>query len=49
VNSGLWIILLEAGLARAILIFLVWWTLPNKPKGGERGAMPGEGDGTPRR
>ncbi|MGB5081949.1 MAG: hypothetical protein WBO23_14530 [Burkholderiales bacterium] len=47
-NSGLWIILLEAGLALAILLFVVWWTLPKKPKGGERSG-PGPGDsGTPR-
>ena len=29
-DSGLWIILLEAGVALAILIFIVWWTLPGK-------------------
>ena len=31
VSSGLWIILLEAGLALALLLALVWWTLPKKP------------------
>jgi len=30
VSSGLWIIVLEAGLALALLLFLVWWTLPKK-------------------
>jgi plastocyanin domain-containing protein len=34
VGSGLWIILLEAGLALALLGFIVWWTLPKKPKNG---------------
>jgi hypothetical protein len=28
VSSGLWIILLEAGLALALFVFIVWWTLP---------------------
>jgi len=31
-SSGLWIILLEAGLALALLLALVWWTLPKKPE-----------------
>jgi len=31
-QSGLWIILLEAGLALGLLLFIVWWTLPKKPK-----------------
>jgi len=31
-SSGLWIIVLEAGLALALLLALVWWTLPKKPK-----------------
>jgi hypothetical protein len=48
-NSGLWIILLEAGLALAILIFVVWWTVPKKPKGGKRGGpTPGDEGGTSR-
>jgi hypothetical protein len=38
-SSGLWIILLEAGLALALLIFIVWWTLPKKPK--DRDGGPG--------
>jgi hypothetical protein len=32
VSSGLWIILLEAGLALALFVFIVWWTLPRKRK-----------------
>jgi hypothetical protein len=35
VSSGLWIILLEAGAALALLLGLVWWTLPKKPKNAE--------------
>jgi len=31
-SSGLWIILLEAGLALALLLALVWWTLPKRPR-----------------
>jgi plastocyanin domain-containing protein len=33
----LWIILLEMGLALALVAFLVWWTLPRKPKSKDRG------------
>lgn len=29
-SSGLWIIVLEAGLALALVAFLVWWTLPRR-------------------
>jgi len=36
-SSGLWIIVLEAGLALALLLALVWWTLPKKPRNGPRG------------
>jgi len=32
----LWIFLLEAGLALALLAFIVWWTLPKAPKSGDR-------------
>jgi hypothetical protein len=32
VSSGLWIFLLEAGLALALLLLIVWWTLPGKQK-----------------
>jgi len=30
-SSGLWIIVLEAGVALALLLALVWWTVPRKP------------------
>jgi hypothetical protein len=36
VSSGWWIFLLEAGLALALLAFIVWWTLPKAPKSDER-------------
>ena len=32
-SSGLWIFVVEAGLALALLLLLVWWTLPKKPRG----------------
>jgi len=32
----LWIILLEAGLALALVGFLVWWTLPRRPQSEDR-------------
>jgi hypothetical protein len=35
VESGLWIILLEAAVALALLAFIVWWTLPGKRRDGE--------------
>jgi hypothetical protein len=28
--DGLWIIVLEALLALALLLFIVWWTMPRK-------------------
>lgn len=28
----MWIFVLEAGVALALLIFIVWWTLPSKKK-----------------
>jgi hypothetical protein len=32
-ESGLWIVILEAAVALALLVFIVWWTLPKrKPK-----------------
>ena len=37
-SSGLWIIVLEAGLALALVLALVWWTLPKKPKQGPQDA-----------
>jgi hypothetical protein len=30
VESGLWIILLEAAVALGLLLFIVWWTWPKK-------------------
>jgi hypothetical protein len=36
-DSGLWIIVLEAGVALALLAFIVWWTLPKKPRGDRSG------------
>jgi hypothetical protein len=32
----LWIIVLEAGLALALVAFLVWWTLPHRPESEDR-------------
>ena len=32
----MWWLLLEAGLALAVLIHIVWWTWPKKPRDGER-------------
>lgn len=29
-ESGLWIVLLEATVALALLAFIVWWTVPGK-------------------
>jgi len=29
-ESGLWIFVLESALALALLVFIVWWTLPRK-------------------
>ncbi len=37
VSSGLWILLLEAGVALALLVFIVWWTLPRKSKNRDDG------------
>jgi hypothetical protein len=31
-DDGLWIILLESLLALAMLIFIVWWTMPRKKR-----------------
>ena len=28
----MWLILLEAALAAALLVFIVWWTMFDKPK-----------------
>jgi hypothetical protein len=35
-SSGLWIIVLEAGLALALVGLLVWWTLPSRPEDRDR-------------
>jgi len=36
VESGLWIVILEMALALALLVFIVWWTLPkDKRKDGQ--------------
>jgi hypothetical protein len=29
-KSGLWIVVLEAAVALALLVFIVWWTVPKK-------------------
>lgn len=31
-GDSLWILLLEAGLALALLGFIVWWTMPTPPR-----------------
>lgn len=31
-HSPMWIFLLEAGVALALLLFILWWTLPRKEK-----------------
>ncbi len=31
-ESGLWIFILEAAVALAIAILIVWWTLPKKKR-----------------
>ena len=37
VSPSMWIILLEAGAALALLVLIVWWTLPRrKGKGDDR-------------
>jgi hypothetical protein len=48
VSSGWWIFLLEAGVALALLAFIVGWTLPEK-EGGDRGPeRPGQDDASER-
>ena len=35
-ESGFWIFVLEGAVALALLVFIVWWTLPKKsPRGGD--------------
>jgi hypothetical protein len=41
IDSGLWIILLEAGVALGLLVFIVWWTLPGS---GRRHGTRNDGD-----
>jgi hypothetical protein len=36
-DPGLWIIVLEAAVALALLGFIVWWTLPRKRRDDESG------------
>ena len=31
--GGMWIFYLESALALGMFVFIVWWTLPKKPKG----------------
>lgn len=31
-ESGLWILILQAAAALALLVFIVWWTLPKRDK-----------------
>ena len=40
IESGLWIILLEAAIALGLLAFIVWWTMPKKKK--DTAADPGD-------
>ena len=35
--NGLFLLLLEAGVALALLIFIVWWTLPKSRDGDGKG------------
>jgi hypothetical protein len=37
--EGLWLLLLEAGVALALLLFIVWWTWP---RGRSRDDDPGD-------
>lgn len=32
--GGMWIFYLESALALGMFVFIVWWTLPKKPKDG---------------
>jgi hypothetical protein len=38
----MWLILLEAALALALLVFVVWWTMFSGRRGGERQAEDGD-------
>jgi len=35
-ESGAWIFLLESAVALAVLVLIVWWTLPRKHRPDER-------------
>jgi len=48
VSSGLWIYLLEAGVALAILVFIVWWTLPGPSRGEGDSGRPDRRENPPR-
>lgn len=39
-GSSMWLILLEAGVALALLIFIVWWTMPRRKPEQDRAAQP---------
>jgi hypothetical protein len=40
--DGLWLLLLEAGVALALLFFIVWWTWPKRSRDGDGKNGPGE-------
>jgi hypothetical protein len=40
--DGFWLLLLEAGVALALLVFIVWWTWPRR---NPRDASAGKKDG----
>ncbi|MCE2950075.1 MAG: hypothetical protein ACK515_18035 [bacterium] len=42
-DAGFAFLLMEAALALALLVFIVWWTLPRKKRGKGRTAGHGEG------
>lgn len=38
----MWLLMLEAGVALFLLVFIVWWTMPSnkKPESGESESLP---------
>jgi len=48
VSSGLWIYLLEAGVALGLLVFIVWWTLPRPSRGEGDPGRPDRKENPPR-
>ena len=40
--DGFWLLLLEAGVALALLVFIVWWTWPRRPRDGNSKEGPGK-------